>query len=308
MGYLPIVRELLKGGADVHAENEAALVSCMVPGHLEIIKVLLEAGADVNGRAGAPLADAVMFDHIEIVKLLLKAGADVNAQEGNALNLAVSFDYVHIARVLIDAGSHLPSLNRALVTAARNDCLDAVNLLIEAGADIFAEDCVALVEAAKYDHMATFNFLLETIMDQLAVDTTSETSYVHPVHSVKSLLKVYSSIRARDDCVLIPAATSGNIDDVKAILERSGVVTNPCSAAFITAAARGEGWKVRMFLDGWWEDVTGMAALGFKIAIGGGQMDVAIDLFFHVCELQGEGGGGGGVVSGDADTDGEGRD
>jgi ankyrin repeat protein len=81
--YLTMVRELIRGGADVNK-----IVGYVPPlywasncGDLDTVKLLLEAGADPNLLGtlpgNTPLHTACLGGFVEIVECLLKAGADV---------------------------------------------------------------------------------------------------------------------------------------------------------------------------------------------------------------------------------------
>jgi len=62
-------------GANVHAENDAALRGASANGHTETVKVLLKAGADVHVWNDDALHLARMDGHTKIVKLLEAAAA-----------------------------------------------------------------------------------------------------------------------------------------------------------------------------------------------------------------------------------------
>ncbi|KAJ2021596.1 hypothetical protein GGI06_002185 [Coemansia sp. S85] len=72
-GNLPMVRLLLKHGADAMAGGEnKALLLAVVYGHLDVAKRLVKAGAPVSSMA---LRYAVQKRHLQIVSWLMKVGA-----------------------------------------------------------------------------------------------------------------------------------------------------------------------------------------------------------------------------------------
>lgn len=72
---------------------------------IEIVKLLLEAGADINAEDGAALEKASYFGLIEIVKLLLDAGADVYAGDHCALHSAEWEGHGEIVKLLLEKGN-----------------------------------------------------------------------------------------------------------------------------------------------------------------------------------------------------------
>ncbi|KAJ2862350.1 hypothetical protein GGH94_004326 [Coemansia aciculifera] len=72
-GNLPMVRLLLKHGADATAGGEnKALLLAVVYGHLDVAKRLVKAGAPVSSMA---LRYAVQKRHLQIISWLMKVGA-----------------------------------------------------------------------------------------------------------------------------------------------------------------------------------------------------------------------------------------
>ena len=69
-GHLPVVQELLKAGADIHAEQDWALRLAAANGHHAVVRELLEAGADVHAEQDEALRWAAANGHHAVVKLL----------------------------------------------------------------------------------------------------------------------------------------------------------------------------------------------------------------------------------------------
>ena len=77
-GHTSVVALLLDRGADVHYEDDAALLTAAQNGHLETCKLLLDRGADPNAHSvgyGSSLEIARDHHHPEVVELLLSRGA-----------------------------------------------------------------------------------------------------------------------------------------------------------------------------------------------------------------------------------------
>jgi len=165
-GHTEIVKLLLAAGGNVHACVDNPLRSAAVLGHTEIVKLLLEAGADVHANNDTPLISAARAGHTEIVKLLLEAGADVHADAENPLRSAAEEGHTEIVKLLLDAGALEAGANahayeNPLRSAARKGHLEIVKLFLEAGADVRAYDDAALREAAGSGHLEIVKLLLK---------------------------------------------------------------------------------------------------------------------------------------------------
>jgi ankyrin repeat protein len=83
MGAVPVLRTLLKGGADAEDGGDkpwTPLVVAAAAGHAQAVKTLLEYGAraDLQFEEGrTALHEAVELNHLDVVKQLIKADADV---------------------------------------------------------------------------------------------------------------------------------------------------------------------------------------------------------------------------------------
>lgn len=108
-GYLDIVMELLKAGADVniYVETETPLLAACENGHRSIVRELLKWGASVNTEnwSYTPLQSACQERQTLLVEELIKAGADVN-------------------------------LNTPIIDACKQGDVCIVKILIKAGADV----------------------------------------------------------------------------------------------------------------------------------------------------------------------------
>jgi len=157
-GYPAIVDALLKGGAKVDQRSpsgETALMLASRNGNVAVIARLLEAGADVNAREAlrgtTPLMWAADQGNAAAAKLLIEHGADVAARsntENNVQTLLVyqtaklKGDTLLARRFAARSGNHLEDHDpdagaiTPLAFAVRRNALDAVRVLLAAGADI----------------------------------------------------------------------------------------------------------------------------------------------------------------------------
>ncbi len=81
-GQLPVVKWLLKAGADINRRSgirsRSALNAAASRGHLEVARYLLSQGAemDVSEPERNPLLSAILAGSLDMVKLLLEHGID----------------------------------------------------------------------------------------------------------------------------------------------------------------------------------------------------------------------------------------
>ncbi|XP_023251075.1 ankyrin repeat and SOCS box protein 2-like isoform X1 [Seriola lalandi dorsalis] len=188
-GQATTLRFLLKHGADINsqaADGATALYEAAKNGHEEIVKLLLSQNADANkpGKTGllplhiaaqrgsdiivsllisatskarirrtgiSPLHMAAERNRDEVLEALIEAGFDVNAQlseersklyedrRSTALYFSVINNNIDAVRMLLTAGAD-PNLDafKPLMVAARLGCIQTVTLLVEHGADINA--------------------------------------------------------------------------------------------------------------------------------------------------------------------------
>ena len=95
-----LIERLIQEGADVHADDDWALMWASEKGHVEVVKVLLENGADVHADNDYALRGASGNGRVEVVKVLLENGADVHAGNDCALRWASGNGRVEVVKVL----------------------------------------------------------------------------------------------------------------------------------------------------------------------------------------------------------------
>ncbi len=115
---------------------------------LQMLQLLLQHNADPNwqGKHRGPLDAAIQNNHQPLITALLAAGADLNkTKKGSALNVAiVSIDDAdkrkEMLQFLLKAGADVngSAEHRPLLTATSNNQIDSIQLLVNAGADLYA--------------------------------------------------------------------------------------------------------------------------------------------------------------------------
>ncbi len=91
---LPVVRELLRRGADPNLsdnEGNTALLVSVRDDELDVVRELVRRRANVNARSQAgdtPLTNAAAWGSYAVSKYLLKSGADPNLADGEEISAA----------------------------------------------------------------------------------------------------------------------------------------------------------------------------------------------------------------------------
>ncbi|KAJ3036285.1 hypothetical protein HDV00_002942 [Rhizophlyctis rosea] len=170
-GHTDMVKLLLKHGADPNAGNGAPLIAAAEHGWTEMVRTLLEFGATISCRSHSALVGAAGASNEEIVAMLMERGGDPSAQKGRAIRSAAQNGNVAVLRRLID--SRRKGLEqyygKALEGAARAGQLEAVEFLLERGADVHYKSDEAVKHAALYDHHEVVRALLAAGADKNAL-------------------------------------------------------------------------------------------------------------------------------------------
>ena len=104
-----------------NANNETALMLVALHGDLESVKLLGERGAQVNRRGWAPLHYAASAGHLATIEFLLEQHAYIDAESPNRttpLMMAARQKHTNAVQLLVDAGADPTVRNEAGYTAA----------------------------------------------------------------------------------------------------------------------------------------------------------------------------------------------
>lgn len=158
------VAALLDSGVDPDGLGDRrsgpALVAACVPGHLGVVKILISHGADVKKHC--PLASAAITNQVEIAKYLLDHGANVNEAEGGGgaplpLQTAASYGSNEMVNLLLDRGADIKANNVLVMPLHQAACgghVETVAILLARGADINGRDSNGrtALDVAKHAH------------------------------------------------------------------------------------------------------------------------------------------------------------
>ena len=75
-------------GANIHAQEEHALIYSAEKGHINVVKFLVELGANIHAQEEHALISSSANGHLNVVKFLVSQGANIHAD--------LHLDIVHI--------------------------------------------------------------------------------------------------------------------------------------------------------------------------------------------------------------------
>ena len=220
-GNAAMVTFLLKSGADANqvvSRGQTVLMTAARTGNVDAVNALLERGADVNVRETQLGETALMWaaseNHDAIVKALVAKGADVDARS-NALTFPKDRFGLEGVLTILPRGDWTP-----LMYAARDGAPDATRALLDAGAQINAQDpdgTTPLVRAIWNSHYDTAKVLLDRGADPNIVDSADMGALYAAVDS-SSLGEIYGSPpRKVND-------TATALDIIKLVVAKGGKV------------------------------------------------------------------------------------
>ncbi len=145
-----VVKALLSAGADVHAKYQQflefnALQLAVDDNHIELVRILLDAGADPNWMNGSPgltpIVKAIKHQNYELLKLLIHHSAAVKFATGVQLLVeATQYNNVDIVQVLIDSGCDVNAEDYRKITPLGQSCTschpEVIQTLLAAGAEL----------------------------------------------------------------------------------------------------------------------------------------------------------------------------
>ena len=165
--------------------------------------------------------EVIKNNNIDLVKEYIKAGADVHCKDDWALRWACRHGHPEVVKLLLEAGADVHADEYALRLASIGGHTEVVKLLHEAGADAHADDDYALRCASCNGHTEVVKVLLEAGDDVHACDDHALRWASSNGHTevVKLLLEAGADVHACDDHALQWASSNGHTETVK-LLEK----------------------------------------------------------------------------------------
>jgi ankyrin repeat protein len=284
-----VVVDLVNGGASVDARNNFALVTMVSWDRIETARFLIQKGADVRAQDGAAMKIAIDRGNGEIVSMLILFGAERSA---DFLCRAIASGNERIVKLLLDAkypvkpsGDQDPLLvaiesgqtniisnllakgavvdtrdHLAFRTSSKLGQNDVLTLLLAHGADMNAKNGQSLVWAAENNRASTCAFLLgQGIRFELGQDDSALFGAVRNGHveTVKTLLLYYSSaitvpaqdILAAKNIALQKAASRGFIQLVDILVASGADAHHEDELPLMLAAKAGKSEMVAHLID-----------------------------------------------------------
>jgi uncharacterized protein len=193
-GNATIVQLLLASGADANAvvsNGQTVLMIAARTGSVDAVRALVDKGANVNARESQLGETALMWAASEnqsaVVRLLIDRGADINARSSTITFPKDRFGLEGVLTIL-PHGNWTP-----LMYAGRDGGVDAVPVLVKAGADVNAVDpdgTTPLMLAITNSHYDAANALLENGADPNILDKAGMAALYAAV-DMSSLGEVY---------------------------------------------------------------------------------------------------------------------
>lgn len=252
-----MVEFLLAKGADVHANNDEALMRAVDHGNPRIVKMLLDHGADVHARNDKALEIATRVSRFPFLsEPLLRAGADPNANDGIALCNACKHSEGNedLLNLLIEyeANVHV-NKDAPLRISVKVGNRNAVNILLKADADVHAYNDQAL-------RLAVSEYYIDTSINMVQMLLEAEAN-VHARHDqalriairneeyekADMLLKAGANIIAKNEAEMIKAAEKGDKETVsQKLMEGADVNAEDGEALYL--ATKENHTEIVMFL------------------------------------------------------------
>jgi hypothetical protein len=191
----------------------AGLVGAARNGDVAALQKLLDAGADINesglsGNCNGPaLAHAAYYCHPEAVRYLVKRGADIEAvgamMGGNRpLHLAAGSDCVEAVKILLDGGADLHARamrGSALSIAALEGNIKTVKYLIARGGDV--DDAVTTLQ--KRGDKRALALLEKYSQPALASGSRGKDRATEPVRSDIDAVPAFKAAPRPDDFAVV---------------------------------------------------------------------------------------------------------
>lgn len=199
-GNIKKLSRLMNQGIDINCRNEFNYTPLMeavknADIKLDMLEFLVENGAEINAMGGtdeSTIIDlAIQAGNIDKIQFLLDAGVDINYRISNNSDILINAmngrdikqdkNLIPILKLLIERGAELDVVNNyeesALQLASHNARFDAVQLLLDAGANKELLGFSELMEAIVFGSLEDVRILLEKGADLYHFDCCDRNAF-----------------------------------------------------------------------------------------------------------------------------------
>ncbi len=204
-------------GASTQGTHAEAMIRAAIAGDAETIGSLLESRLDpvvMDDYGVTPLMAAAYAGNAEVISLLLQAGADVNSKSGPSGATSLNIGYGSFIEMRRHDGPRYEG-DTALMSAVVAGHLDALNILLDAGADVNATDNMgrtALSVARMRNHREAMERLTESGADGgSAAPQTSSAGTQADTHDGSMESRLWSAVE-RGDVTEVQSSVDAGVD------------------------------------------------------------------------------------------------
>jgi ankyrin repeat protein len=101
-GQLDKVKYFVEQGADIHDNDDEALIMSIMHNKFDVVEYLIEHGANIHARDESALWLSVVFGNLRMVKYLVEHGADVHTDDENALDVSMQNGHLDVVEYIND--------------------------------------------------------------------------------------------------------------------------------------------------------------------------------------------------------------
>ncbi len=235
-----VVRYLTELGADIGFDDDRPITAAISAGHFEIVKYLFDAGSYQGRSNDATIENCVYWGRIEIFDYVFSRSQDTNidkildmacnSNKPEIIKYIINHDYqtchadsfeymcytgdIDIVKKFIKNGVDVRKHTEAFARAYAHP--DIVELLIEAGADVQANNNRALEQACAYGYMPTVKMLIHHGANFRFNNDSAlrQAARYGKFDVVKYLVDLGCDIRIDNNFALSQAARYGNLEIV----------------------------------------------------------------------------------------------